>query len=365
MPDEDASHEPPLPRLSRPLFWGIFAIALCIFLFATGPVWRHPWDVAFDFAVYYSYAPIPFLVLAAAAYQRWRRRRAGAAAGAGGPSGGRDAPARDRFGVRAFVLDTMELTFLKYATTLAIAIALWMTQSAPPPVAAAPARAPAPPAPSEPAPAPTPIRIEDTGTLTGVVRDASGKPVAGALVFVASGLEAYVFAAPAEPLRLENDGHGATPRLAAAQTGQTILARSTDGHLHSLVASRGEPGRAAADGEGAEHEGGRSRDEGALFHIPMLSSGAWSTVVVREPHGVASLSCTVHQGSTSEAAAHLAVFAHPFFALTGDDGRFRFAGVPRGRVGVGAWRGPDDQASVETTVDAGATRVITVALPQS
>ena len=38
----------------------VLAVLLGVFLFAAGPVWRHPWEV--DGAVWLSYAPIPLLV---------------------------------------------------------------------------------------------------------------------------------------------------------------------------------------------------------------------------------------------------------------------------------------------------------------
>src|SRR5205807_1993994 len=117
-------------------------------------------------------------------------------------------------------------------------------------------------------------------------RDASGKPAADAFVYVAAGLEAFVFERPVEPLRVENDGTtvrvidgaDAGPRshgsLVVARAGQTILGRSLDGRLHTLVASGGTAG--------------------TTFNIPMMSSGVWSTVVVREPAPVSRLRCTVH-----------------------------------------------------------------------
>src|SRR5262249_44342997 len=141
-------------------------------------------------------------------------------------------------GLRALFLDTLEIVLLKYSVTFAIALVLWAAVPAPP------APPPAVPAvlstgdPAEPAPPPTPIAPERTGTLAGVVLDGSGLPLSGALAFVEAGLEAYVFQAPETPVMLENDGSGISPKLAVAQLRQPILARSTDGHLHTLVGEK-------------------------------------------------------------------------------------------------------------------------------
>jgi hypothetical protein len=300
----------PLPRLTRLQFWSFLAIGLVIFVFSTGPIWRDPWRMEnITWAAVYSYLPIPVLVLAGLAYKK-------------------------RLGLRAFFLDTLELTLLKYALTFGIALVLWGIVPALPiaptvPHANAATDAPEP---TEPAPTPTPIAPERTGTIEGTVVDAAGHPRAGALAYVEAGLEGYVFAAPATPLVLENDGRGITPRLAAVQLRQPVFARATDGHLHTLVADK---------------------DGAVLFNVPLLSSGAQSRVRITEAHGVAGLRCIVHPRTGTEAAAHLAVFAHPFFAITGADGRFTFRGVPAGALRVGAWDEESGTRTQEARVDAG------------
>jgi hypothetical protein len=287
--------EPPVPRLSQRQFWACLAVAVVIFLFGTGPIWRHPWDL--DTAILCSYLPVPLLVLVLLAWSR-------------------------RLTFRGFLLDTLTLTLVKFTITLSIALVLWNVSPPPAKPVAAPVPV-APPQPAEPPPAPTPIAPESTGALQGVVAGPDGAPVAGALVFVEKGLEQYVFAPPSEPLRLENDGAAVTPRLSAAQTYQPISARSTDGHLHTLVAASAE---------------------GPLFNVPLLSSGVPSTLTVREPHGISRIRCAVHQGDT-EKTSYLAVLGHPFFAITGADGRFSWTGVPAGQLRIGAFDPELGQAS--------------------
>jgi hypothetical protein len=294
-----SSEEAGVLRLTRAQFFGIIGVGVTIFLFSTGPLWRHPWRLdMLNEAVLYSYLPLPPLVVAGLWYKK-------------------------RLGLRAFFLDTLAITLIKYSVTFGIALVLWSI--APPPAEERSERASrnleaSAPAATEPLPAPTPIAPEQTGTVTGVVVDGSGAKVGGALVFISEGLEGVVFAAPETAVELENDGTGIRPRLAAAQLYQPILARSADGHLHTLVALKAEE---------------------AQVNVPLLRSGAKAPVRFREARGVMRLECRVHQrkedGAPAEEAAFLAVFGHPFFAITGADGRFSWSGVPAGALAVAAW----------------------------
>lgn len=281
--------DPPrgLPFVTRLV---ILVTVVTLFLLARGPLWRHPWNAdAFDSAIFWSYLPIPFLVTGGLLLAR-------------------------RFSWAFLFLESLTITLVKYAITFCIALVLWATHDPPPP----PPKAPPPPraaAVVAPPPVPTPIAPERTGILRGSVKNAAGEPVTGAFVYVTAGLDAFVFARPTDVVQVENDGAGVHPELVIARAGQDIQGRSLDGHLHTLLAS----------GDNA----------GTTFNIPMMSSGVWSTVVVREAAKVSRLRCTVHpQG---EAPAYLVVLDHPFFTKTAADGSFRLEGVPAVKVSLAAW----------------------------
>ena len=280
--------ERPLVRLTRLQFWGILAISVSIFLFATGPVWRHPWRMGvLNHAILWSYLPLPLLVAGALAYRR-------------------------ALTLRAFFLDALELTLLKYSITFGLSLVLWSVQR--PPDEPFVFHAPRGEAHATTAASPTVLDPARLGTVRGTVVDAKGAPVANALVFVAAGLEQVVFRPPAKALELTEDGAGVSPKLAAAMVGQRIEARSTDGQLHTLVATAGGS---------------------TLFNVPLLPAGVVRSVDVAEPHGLVELRCTVHP---NEGHAFVGVFANPFFALTDAEGRFAFEGVPAGKVTISVSR---------------------------
>src|SRR5207244_1662623 len=128
--------------------------------------------------------------------------------------------------------------------------ALWATVA--PPQLAAAATPPRHAAPQpEPAIMPTTLDAAQTGSARVTIVDADGRPVAGALAYVAAGLEGFAFAPPGAVVELTHGPHGVTPALAVAQVGQRIEGRSADGRMHTLVASA----------EGA-----------AIFNVPLLAS---------------------------------------------------------------------------------------------
>jgi hypothetical protein len=300
--DPRASEDQELPRMSRVQVGGTIVIAFGLFLFVSGPIWRHPWDFErFNRAVFWSYAPIPLLVFASLLWSR-------------------------RLTARAFFLDALTITLVKYSATFLFALVLWEVLPMP---AAAPLlshRSTNPPADIEPAILPTVIDPGKTGSVAGSVTDVDGLPVARALVFVSAGLENHAFAPPAQPLELSNPGTGVVPGIAVAQTGQTIMARSTDGHLHSLVATQAA---------------------GTLFNTPLLGNGEPSHLRFREIAGVVTLHCNVHDGAEHE--GHLLVLAHPFFTWTDSEGRFRMEGVPSGHLRIAALYG--GRSSREAEID--------------
>lgn len=281
-PNDPRAEEP--ARMSRAQFWSVLGLAFALFLFEAGPVWRHPWDMELlNRAIFWSYVVIPLLVIGCLAWSK-------------------------RLSLRVFVVDTLVLTLIKYSCTFAFALVLW--EVTPFPVQAHTASAPrgASVLVAEPAPATTPIDPAQTGAVGGSVTDAAGRPLAGALVWIAGGLDAYVFAPPSVPVSIANADAGMSSPLAIVQANQQILAHSANGKLHTMIAVK--------DGK-------------TLFNTPLLPSGDPSRVSFREPGGLVTVHCNVHPG---EAEGKILVLGHPFFTRSDENGRFAFRGVPAGRV---------------------------------
>ena len=310
-----AQEIPPPLRLPPRMAVLCVAIPVAAFLFWTGPIWTHPWDIdALDSAIWWSYVPLPVLVLVCLAWSR-------------------------RLSLRAFLLETLTLTLIKYSITFSIALVLWSVSGPPPRVAVLASLRAEVPWVGRP-PRPPPFRRRAQAPSEAWRRTPRGDRCRARSVWIEAGLERYVFAPPAEPLLLDNDGGGVRPRLSVAQVRQVISARSADGRLHALVA-------ASADGP--------------LFNIPLLSSGARSSVVVREPHGISALRCAVHQGHI-EAKSYLAVLSHPFWAITDEHGQFAWQGVPAGELRVAAFHPDLGEASAPAALSRGETLVVSADL---
>ena len=136
--------------------------------------------------------------------------------------------------------------------------------------------------------------------------------LANVLVYVKSGLPAgYKPPAPAGAVLLDQDGCRYHPRVFGAMVGQTINIKNSDGILHNIkaVAKKNRP-----------------------FNISqpavMTSERTFATPEVTVP-----LECNVHGWMQ----AWVGVLPHPFFAVTGTDGRFGIMGLPPGTYTVEAW----------------------------
>jgi hypothetical protein len=142
-----------------------------------------------------------------------------------------------------------------------------------------------------------------------LVRD--GK-VENAFVYVKQGLEGRTFAVPSEPVRIDQRGCIYEPRVAGAQTGQPIVYLNSDALLHNV---HGTPAQARG------------------WNFAMATAGTERIIRVDRPEVMIHVRCDIHPWMHS----YLGVLDHPYFAVTGPDGRFALRDLPPGDYVVASW----------------------------
>jgi plastocyanin len=203
----------------------------------------------------------------------------------GGPSGGR-APAR-------------AVTPLDHATTGTISGTVDLS-GAPPAMTVVPLR-------GDPVCAalhPEPVLSEDALVHDGHVENA--------FVYVKDGLGERVFAVPSTPVVIDQRGCLFQPHVAGAQVGQPIKFVNGDTVLHNV---HGAPSRSGA------------------WNFAMNTRGAERTVTMDAAEVAVPIRCDLHPWMR----AYLGVLDHPYFAVTGANGRFTLTDVPPGDYTVAVW----------------------------
>ena len=139
-----------------------------------------------------------------------------------------------------------------------------------------------------------------------------GGRVANAFVYLAKGVEGRVFERPTAAVTIDQRGCLYGPRVAGAQTGQTIEFINSDPTLHNVhLQAERSPG----------------------MNFGMAMRGARRAIHVDAPEVMIVVRCEVHPWMR----AYLGVLDHPYFTVTPPDGRFRFADVPEGDYTLAAW----------------------------
>ncbi|HYK83010.1 MAG TPA: carboxypeptidase regulatory-like domain-containing protein [Gemmatimonadales bacterium] len=145
------------------------------------------------------------------------------------------------------------------------------------------------------------VEVNPNGTLADV------------FVYVKAGLPAsYKAPAPAGAVTLDQDGCRYHPHVFGILVGQTLAIKNSDGILHNIKA-----------------KGVKNRPFNISQPSTMTSERSFSAPEVMLP-----LECNVHGWMH----AWLGVLPHPFFSVTGTDGRFTIKGLPPGTYTIEAWQ---------------------------
>ena len=156
--------------------------------------------------------------------------------------------------------------------------------------------------------------------------------VENVFVWVKEGLGDRTFAVPDAPVIIDQVGCLYQPHVAGAQTCQPIEFVNSDPLLHNV---HGLPEHSPPWNFGMVH-------------------GSKRTARVEHPEVMIDIQCDVHPWMR----AYLGVLDHPYFAVTGADGRFTLAALPPGDYVIGAWHERFGTRETRVTLGPGEQRAI-------
>jgi hypothetical protein len=220
--------------------------------------------------------------------------------------------------------------------------------------------APAPPAPAAPAAAPAATAAAGAvgaGIVTGTVKLTGTPPempmtkraadpfcaktpmkdeevivgpgggLKNVVVRVSKGISGH-YDPPALPLTLDQSACMYRPRVQAGVAGQALAIKNSDQTLHNVHGYRGPS---------------------TLFNQAEIPGLPPITKKLPDTEQVLKFKCDVHPWMTG----YISVSSNPFFAVTGDDGSFKIAGLPPGVYTLEAWHERYGVKTTDVTVPVG------------
>jgi plastocyanin len=169
----------------------------------------------------------------------------------------------------------------------------------------------------------------------------SGNGLGNVMVRVKSPV-AGTFTAPAQPAVIDQDGCQYTPHVLGVMVGQTLKVKNSDGLLHNVHALP---------------------KVNTPFNMAMPANRTEAETKFGKEEGMFLVKCDVHPWMS----AYVGVFANPFFAVSGADGKFSISGLPPGTYEIEAWHEKlgTKSASVTVAADKSATIDFVFAPPGS
>jgi len=164
-----------------------------------------------------------------------------------------------------------------------------------------------------------------------VMTDAKGE-LENVIVFVSEGLGNRTFDPPAQPIVINQKGCMYEPHVLAMRANQPLQVVNEDPtshNIHPTPANNREWNK--AEPPGSKVEDSFSREEIAI-----------------------PVKCNVHPWMRS----YVAVFKHPYFAVTGKDGSFDLSNLPPGTYTIKAWHERLGTSTQTVTISANETKEI-------
>ncbi|HZD45139.1 MAG TPA: carboxypeptidase regulatory-like domain-containing protein [Acidobacteriaceae bacterium] len=164
-----------------------------------------------------------------------------------------------------------------------------------------------------------------------VLADKSGD-LQNVVVFVSEGLGDRTFDVPAQPAVLEQKGCTYQPHVLAFRANQKLQILNGDACMHNIHPSPAN-----------NREWNKAQTPGSTVE----------ETFAREEVGI-PIKCNVHPWMRG----YLAVFKHPFFAVTGKDGSFDLSNLPPGNYTISAWHEKLGTATQKITVGSNETKTL-------
>jgi plastocyanin len=139
-----------------------------------------------------------------------------------------------------------------------------------------------------------------------------GKALANVFVYVKDGLGNYVFDTPTEPARIDQKECRYHPHVFGMRVGQPLEILNSDPTLHNIHALP---------------KGNQEFNTGQ----PIQGMKTTHTFTAREV--MVPFKCDVHGWMN----AYVGVLDHPYYAVTGNDGKFELKSLPPGTYTIEAW----------------------------
>ena len=152
------------------------------------------------------------------------------------------------------------------------------------------------------------------------------------VVFVSEGLGDRTFDVPAHPAVLEQKGCTYQPHVLAFRANQKLQILNGDACMHNIHPSPAN-----------NREWNKAQTPGSTVE----------ETFAREEVGI-PIKCNVHPWMRG----YLAVFKHPFFAVTGKDGSFDLSNLPPGTYTISAWHEKLGTSTQKITIGSNETKTL-------
>ena len=160
----------------------------------------------------------------------------------------------------------------------------------------------------------------------------SANSMANIMVYVTKGLPSgKTWPAPKTPVVLDQKGCQYIPHVMGIMVGQPYKILNSDGILHNLHALP---------------------KINSGFNKPMPATVKETGVSFDKPEPLFPIKCDVHPWMQ----AYISVFTHPFFSVTGTDGKFTISGLDPGTYEITAWHEKLGTQTASVTVGATDTK---------